>query len=225
MNDLPESSSHSKKTKATRGCLFFFIFFTISLLIGGVIIYYGVILPQSTAITRVTVTSLAPETEVRDEPFSFENPTDALPDYRLDLIDATGHETLLWPLRNQSAAEGLTWDLIEPLHVEAIAELRLVEVDNSSSDRIAQGLLAGESTTFTQYRFDLTKEHNTDVGFEYFYKTPLGQMIRTALTFVFTLAFFLFALTLLFIRSWFRHQTHSLFTGLIDEIIKAIKPK
>jgi hypothetical protein len=140
----------------------------------------------SVGLTKVTVTALDKNAEPRDHDFPFIKQNDALPDYTVTVISAN-NRTNLGTKPNESAAEGLTWLLPEPISITDIVSVRLDEQDKIISDVIAEVQLTDDTVTSGNYRFDFVTERSFSVGLKSFFKTPLGLAIVVA----FALAVFL----------------------------------
>lgn len=133
----------------------------------------------SSGLTQVTVFALDKDLEPRDHELPFFNRGDALPDYRLTVL-TTGSKISLGSKPNQSAVNGLTWQLPDPISVSDITSIQLDDQDALVSDAITEVQLTGAVVTSGNYRFEFVTRPSISVGIKAFFKTPIGQVIILA---------------------------------------------
>ena len=137
---------------------------------------------RSNGLTSVTVTALDPQAEPRDHDLPLVKQKEALPDYRVTVILNDGEWVKLGTKPDTSAAEGLTWQLSEPVSLAAITSVRLDDVDKVVSDTIAEVEFgSGVPVEEKGYRFEFTAERSFAVGVQSFFGTPVGQAIAVGL--------------------------------------------
>ncbi|WP_040351835.1 hypothetical protein [Blastopirellula marina] len=137
---------------------------------------------RSVGLTQVTVTALDQKAEPRDHLIPLVKQTEALPDYRIVINTTTGRRINLGARPNQSAIDGLTWRLSDPISIDEIASIRLEDQDKLVSDAIVEVQLSSEAVTAGNYKFEFLTERSLAVGFQSFFKTPVGIAIGTAFT-------------------------------------------
>ncbi len=133
---------------------------------------------RSNGLATVTVTALDQANEPRDPVVPLVNKeTDALPDYEVIVNLSDGQRVKLGAKPNNSAVEGLTWELSNPVSVAEIASVRLQEQDVVVADAITEVHIAGNSLIDAGYRFDFSFERSLSVGIQSFFHTPIGKAI------------------------------------------------
>jgi hypothetical protein len=132
---------------------------------------------RSTGLTQITVTALDRASEPRDHNLSFVKQKEALPDYELILMLTHGGKMRLGAKPDTSAADGLTWQVADPVSTTDIASVRLREQDIVLSDALAEVHVTPESTTSNGYRFDFVTQPSISVGIKSFFGTPIGIAI------------------------------------------------
>ncbi len=132
---------------------------------------------RSNGLTRVTVTALDPDAEPRDHELPFFKKKEALPDYEVIVILKGDEWVNLGAKPDRSAADGLIWELNEPISTSDIASVRLRDQDKVISDTIAEVQLLGDSTTDENYQFDFESQRSFSVGLRSFFRTPIGVAI------------------------------------------------
>ena len=132
---------------------------------------------RSTGLTQITVTALDEAAEPRDHDLPFIKQKEALPDYELTLILTNGGTVRLGAKPDNSAVDGLTWHVNDPVSISDVASVRLQEQDKVISDAVAEVQILGASTTANGYRFDFVSERSTSVGVKSFFGTPIGKAI------------------------------------------------
>jgi hypothetical protein len=137
----------------------------------------GMAAVRSNGLTRITVTALNPKAEPQDANLPFVKRKEALPDYELILMLANGTSVNLGAKPDTSAAEGLTWQVADPVSVADVVSVKLQERDVVLSDAIAEVQIQGDSVTGNGYRFDFVTEHSVSVGVNSFFGTPIGKAI------------------------------------------------
>lgn len=96
--------------------------------VGACVVMAGI---RSVGLTQVTVTALDADSEPRDHSIPFIKQKEALPDYEVVVVLATGGWIHLGARPDQSAVDGLTWRLTEPVSVKDVAGIRLQDQDRS----------------------------------------------------------------------------------------------
>ncbi len=137
---------------------------------------------RSTGLTKIKVTALDAASEPRDHNLPLFKKKEALPDYELFLILSNGNEILLGSKPDTSAAQGLTWQVSDPVSNSDVASIRLQEKDKVISDAVAEVQIQGNSVTENGYRFDFTVQQSASIGLKSFFKTPIGIAITTGFT-------------------------------------------
>jgi len=137
---------------------------------------------RSTGLTAIKITALDAASEPRDHNFPLFMKKEALPDYELFLILSNGGKIILGSKPNASAAEGLTWQVSNPVSNSDVASIRLDERDKVISDAVAEVQIQGNSVTEHGYRFDFTVQRSASIGLKSFFKTPIGIAITTGFT-------------------------------------------
>jgi hypothetical protein len=132
---------------------------------------------RSTGLTEITVTALDPDAEPRDHRLPFVKQKEALPDYRIIVKLNNGDRIRLGAKPDTSAANGLSWQLSDPISLSGIASIRLDEEDKLISDAIAEVQITDESVTHAGYRFDFHTSRSAAVGVKSFFRTPIGRAI------------------------------------------------
>lgn len=135
---------------------------------------------NSVGLTDVTVTALEPAKEPVDHNVPLINRREALPDYELTIRLTKGQPIHLGAKPDNSAANGLTWHLDEPVCVSEIASIRLDEQDKFLSDAVAEVQVTDVSTTENGFRFEFRRERSVAVGLRSFFATPIGKAISGA---------------------------------------------
>lgn len=135
---------------------------------------------RSRGLTVVTVTALNKEAEPKDHGLPLIRQHDALPDYEILINRDDDSYVRLGAKPNQSATEGLTWKLSEPISVSEIASVRLQDQDKLVSDVIAEVQITDSEVVTENYRFEFQSERSVSVGFESFFRTPIGKAISVA---------------------------------------------
>ncbi|MFG0332498.1 MAG: hypothetical protein ACF8TS_03960 [Maioricimonas sp. JB049] len=142
---------------------------------------------RSEGLTRVTVTALDAEAEPRDHQLPFVKQTEALPDYELIVrlnrggFLQSGGQRSLGARPNQSAVDGITWTLNDPIPISQIAGLRLQEQDKVISDTLAEVPVVGSGRVEEgNWRFDFETQRSVAIGVEAFFATPIGKAIGAA---------------------------------------------
>lgn len=132
---------------------------------------------RSTGLTQITITALDQKFEPRDHLLPLVKQKEALPDYEITVLLTNGNNLRLGAKPDVSAVDGLTWHLAEPVSVDDVASIRLLEQDKVIADSIAEVQFLGNSVTEGNYRFDFTTERLASVGISSFFKTPIGKAI------------------------------------------------
>ena len=136
---------------------------------------------QSNGLTSVTVVAVDENAEPRDPGIPLIGDGDRLPDYRL-VVKASGNRSIdLGTKPNESARNGLTWHLPQPIPTNEIASIRLEDEDAFFSDLIAEVQFADGpiDTEKFQFRFETTRSFAA--GVRSFFRTPIGLAITAAL--------------------------------------------
>ncbi|WP_339910684.1 hypothetical protein [Symmachiella dynata] len=132
---------------------------------------------RSTGLTSITVTALDPAAEPRDHELPFFKQKEALPDYRLILLLNRGDQVRLGSKPDTSAADGLTWQLSDPVSLADITTVRLEDQDKLLSDTLAEVEVLDDVVVEQGYRFEFTSQRSLTVGIQSFFRTPIGQAI------------------------------------------------
>ena len=156
---------------------------------GGVIVVavgacVGLAAARSEGVTGVTVTALDPAAEPRDHAVPLVRRREALPDYRVTLVRASGTTATLATRYNTSAAGGLSWRVDPPVPLFDLASVRLEDEDKLSDDRLADvsaARLRAGPVTEGNYRLEVTTARSFGAGLEAFFATPAGRAILAAL--------------------------------------------
>lgn len=156
--------------------------FCLGLVVLSVLSCVGIAVSRSVGLTHVTVTALDAAAEPRDHNIPLLKQHDALPDYRLTVNTTSRSIIDLGAKPNESATDGLTWELPEPISTSDVGSIRLDDQDKVLSDAIAEVQLSSSPVTSGNYRFDFSTERSFSVGIQSFFKTPIGIAIITAFT-------------------------------------------
>ncbi|QDU39086.1 hypothetical protein Mal4_34210 [Maioricimonas rarisocia] len=142
---------------------------------------------RSEGLTQVTVTALDGEAEPRDHQLPFVKQVDALPDYELVVrlhrggFLQSGGQRSLGARPNQSAVDGITWTLNDPIPISEIAGIRLQEQDKVISDALTEVQVVGSGRVEEgNWRFDFETQRSAAIGVEAFFATPIGKAISAA---------------------------------------------
>ena len=144
---------------------------------------------RSVGLTHVTITALDKDAEPRDHDIPFIKQKDALPDYRVT-VNTTVSRINLGAKPNQSATDGLTWQLPDPVSTTDIASIRLDDQDKLLSDAIAEVQITDDTITDGNYKFDFGTARSFSVGLQSFFGTPVGIAIASAFTIAILLLIF-----------------------------------
>ncbi|MBM82622.1 MAG: hypothetical protein CMJ78_18825 [Planctomycetaceae bacterium] len=137
---------------------------------------------RSRCLVSITVTALDESVEPRDHKIPFIKQKEALPDYQILVSHRRQFfSTHLEAKIDQSALEGLTWDLPAPISVKDITSLQLRHKDKVVSDALAEVSVIGDTIEERGYRFDFSYEQSVAVGFDSFFDTPVGKAILTGI--------------------------------------------
>lgn len=134
---------------------------------------------RCSGLVTIKVTALDAAAEPRDHNIPFLKQKEALPDYELALLLHDGRKVHLGSKPDTSAADGLVWQIANPVSVLDIAAVRLREQDKVVSDAIAEVQITGNTVTENGYRFDFTQQRSVAVGVESFFGTPIGKAVAT----------------------------------------------
>ncbi|HBE70373.1 MAG TPA: hypothetical protein DDW52_19665 [Planctomycetaceae bacterium] len=135
---------------------------------------------RSSGLTRVTVTAIDAAAEPKDHSIPLIKRKDALPDYEVLVFLNDGERIDLGTRPNSSAADGLTWALNDPVSVSDVAGVRLQDQDKLVSDAITEVQITGPSVSSDNYTFEFTTERSASIGFQSFFRTPVGKVISGA---------------------------------------------
>jgi hypothetical protein len=153
------------------------IWFCMAAIIGSVLSCVVLAINNSNGLVAVKVTAIDPAKEPKDLKVPLANPGNAAPDYELTLIDELGNSRYLGEKPNESAAEGLTWQLADPVSVSRIATIRLREKDMVMSENLAEIQVHGDLVESKGYRFEFQTERSFSAGVQAFFRTPVGIAI------------------------------------------------
>jgi len=140
----------------------------------------AIVATRSAGLTSVTLTALDPAKEPVDHIVPLVKRHEALPEYQLTVLMRNSDRIELGTKPDASAANGLKWQLAEPVCVAEIATLRLTERDKLISDPLAEVHVTGPRVTENGYRFDFQTERSVGVGLHAFFRTPIGMAISGA---------------------------------------------
>lgn len=132
---------------------------------------------RSMGLIQVTVTAIDRTAEPRDHNLPLLRRKEALPDYEIVLILANGGKVRLGAKPDTSAAEGLTWQVADPVSTADIASVRLQEQDVVLSDALAEVQIGPKPATASGYRFEFVTQASFAVGVRSFFGTPIGVAI------------------------------------------------
>ena len=135
---------------------------------------------RSDGLVSVTVTALKPDKEPVDHNVPLVKKRERLPDYELSLVSDRGNARYLGVKPDQSAADGITWQLDDPVSISQVAAVRLREKDKLVSDDLAEVQILAPSVESGNYRFDFVMEKSFGVGVRAFFWTPVGMAIAAA---------------------------------------------
>lgn len=93
------------------------------------------------------------------------------------MILKNGEKIRLGAKPDTSAADGLSWNLSDPISLANIASVRLQEQDKLISDAIVEIQITDNSVTEKGYRFDFDSNRSISVGIGSFFQTPIGKAI------------------------------------------------
>ncbi|MDB4494281.1 hypothetical protein OAM37_00610 [bacterium] len=155
-------------------------FFCLAIILISVISCIAIAVNRSTGLTNITITALDKDAEPRDHDIPFLKQKEALPDYQISLhtIDQAWIDLGVKP--NESAIDGLSWQLPDPISTAEIISVRLTEQDKMIPDSVAEVQLTGNTITNGNYKFTFTTERSFAVGVRSFFKTPIGIAILVA---------------------------------------------
>ncbi|MEX2114771.1 MAG: hypothetical protein WD845_16380 [Pirellulales bacterium] len=135
---------------------------------------------RSNGLVAVTVTATDPKAEPVDHVLPLVKQHESLPDYEL-VIEMTRDRTqYLGTKPNESAVNGLSWRLNDPVSLAEIATVRLREKDKVISDELAEVHVTAASVTSNGYRFDFQTTQSFGLGVRAFFVTPIGMAISGA---------------------------------------------
>ena len=160
--------------------------------VGSLVACLVMAVSRSEGLTEIKVTALDADAEPRDHKIPLFKKKEALPDYQLIVMQTDRQKLNLGTKPDQSAVDGLSWKLSEPVSVADIATIRLQDQDKVISDVLEEVHITGSSVSTENYRFDFETERSFSVGVRSFFQTPLGKTVVSA----FFLAVFLIVVSL-----------------------------
>ena len=166
---------------------------------------------RSVGLESVSVTAIDAKAEPRDHSIPLIKQKEALPDYEIVVHRTDGEKVKLGTRPNESAANGLTWKLNQPIAVVEIAGIRLLDQDKLVSDEIAEVQLTADTVVEGNYRFEFESARSFGVGVGSFFRTPIGKAITGAF----------FAAIVLLILSLFRAGRPG--TSIVGEVASMVE--
>jgi len=140
----------------------------------------GVSFARSRCLSSIKVTAIDPSIEPRDHKIPFFKQKEALPDYQIVIRNRNRWiSSKLETKVDQSAVDGLNWQLAHPISFKDISLIQLRDKDKIISDPIAEVSVLGDSIEEAGYRFDFSFERSLSVGFTSFFDTQVGMAIMT----------------------------------------------
>lgn len=136
---------------------------------------------RSTGIKSITVTFVGKE-EIRDHKIPLFKKKESLPDYTLSVKHAKRGRILLGTKVDQSAREGLSWELPKTYSTEDITLISLTDKDELLSDSVAEVSFTGKQVVENEYQFEYELETSFKIGLESFWETAVGKAIMWAVS-------------------------------------------
>ena len=140
----------------------------------------GIAAVRSNGLVSVKVTALAAVAEPRDHGVPLLKQNDALPDYEIIVVLTSGQTINLGAKPNESAINGLTWTLNDPVSISEVVGVRLQDQDKLVSDALTEVQITDDVATSGNYRFEFKTERSASVGVKAFFLTPIGLAISAA---------------------------------------------
>ncbi|QDU04696.1 hypothetical protein V6x_44260 [Gimesia chilikensis] len=135
---------------------------------------------QSEGLTQVKVTALDAGKEPRDHGIPLLKQKEALPDYEVQIVTQDLFNHKLGARPNQSATDGLVWNLSSPVAIHEIVGIRLLDQDQLVSDTLVEVPFSRQPIEIENYRLEIQTAHSAAVGVNSFFRSPLGVTIATA---------------------------------------------
>lgn len=139
-----------------------------------VLVSVGAAVRNARAITKVSVQVRDAAGEHRDLSVLGIGKADALPDYRLEIVERGGRRTPLAVRANTSAKDPIEWTVPDPVSVRDVVSLRLVDQDPGVDDVLDEVQVDGERLETERYTYGVTTERTLDAGLRSFVETPVG---------------------------------------------------
>lgn len=151
------------------------------ILIGSVFLCILIAANNSRGLSEVHVICIDSKLEPNDAGIPFVLSKEQLPDYFISISCTHKWDVKLGTLLNQSAKDGLSWKLPDPIPLSLISGIRLKEEDKLLSDDIVEVPMnpKAQPVSMGNYRFTFQTEVSFWVGVEAFFQTPIGRIICT----------------------------------------------
>jgi len=136
---------------------------------------------NSRGLTMVQVACLDSKKEPNDAGIPFVLAIEQLPDYSITIYCSDRSKVKLATVVNQSAKDGLSWKLPDPVPLSTITGIRLLEMDKILSDDLVEVEIDQNYQPVTKgnYRFEFQTEVSFAAGIKAFFQTPLGKIVCT----------------------------------------------
>lgn len=135
---------------------------------------------NSRAISSVTIQVNNPNEEHRDKTILGIGQDDALPDYRLQIIDVEGEKHHFGTHVNTSAADPITWTLQESFPLQKAASIRIADEDGLGADILEEVQLGSMTFKAPRYSYEIDTTRSLKAGMMYFISTPPGLVLAIA---------------------------------------------
>lgn len=163
-----------------RAAKWFFVLVAVGSLLACVALAYQ----QSVGVVAVTVTAteeaVEPETGGLLSKLPLLGAKEKQPDYDLSLRLTSGRTVSLGTKQDQTAAQGLSWTLNDPVSVSEVASVRLRERGRYLSEPVVEVPLQPDGAAAKGYQFSFVLERSFAVGLHSFFGTPIGKAIAAA---------------------------------------------
>ena len=132
---------------------------------------------RTKGLVSVKVTALSASAEPHDYDIPILKQNNALPDYEIIVTLVSGLTINLGAKSNESAINGLTWTLNDPVSTPEIVSVKLQEQGLFDSETLTEVQITNKVTKSGNYRFEFTTERSASLGVEAFLMPPIGPAI------------------------------------------------